>query len=75
MYLECPECCSCFTLEELEDAANITLAVQGSLTGVINRVPGDLSEDKLYEFLLEEVYNIDCPECGEVICISDMCEI
>ena len=75
MILECPNCNSCFTLEELMDTANVTLAVQGFLTGEVNKVPENLSDDELYEFLLDEVYNIDCPECGEVMCISDMCEI
>lgn len=75
MILECPECNSCFTLEELKDTADITLAVQGFLTEVHKRVPDNLSEEELYQFLLDDVYNIDCPECGEVICISDMCEI
>lgn len=75
MYLECPECNSCFTLKELIDTANTTLAIQGFLSGKSQLVPDNLSDDELYQFLLEEVYNIDCPECGEVICISDMCEI
>ena len=75
MILECPECNSCFTLTSLVDTANTTLSVQGFLTREAKEVPENLSDDDLYEFLLEEVYNIDCPSCGEVICISDMCEV
>ena len=75
MILECPCCQSCFTLEELISSANATLAVQNFMCGTEDLVPEKLDEDELYKFLCEDVYNLDCPECEEVIFVTDMCII
>lgn len=75
MLLECPECQCCFLPSELLEAYSITNELFEYVSGERNSLPDNLTEEETYKFLLDENARFDCPECGEVLCIEDMCEV
>jgi hypothetical protein len=73
--LECPDCQYCFTASEWFDSYKTTNTVLEYWSGKDNPLPQLETEQEIYNFLLNEGARMDCPECGEVQCIEDLCEI
>lgn len=73
--LECPHCQYCFNVSEWFDQYQITNELFEHWSGKKNELPKLEEDEEIYTFLLDEEARMDCPECGEVCCIEDLCEI
>ena len=69
-YLECPECQDCFTPEELNESV---VRYSIALGSVESYIPD--TEEEYYNWLQDIGGTIDCPSCGEVICLEDCCVV
>ena len=73
--LECPEYQFCFDANEWLRQYGVTNELFNFVTGKNNPFPKNLSDQEAYTYLLDEGARMDCPECGEVQCVEDLCEI
>ena len=73
--LECPHCQYCFNVEDWFNQYSMSNELFEYYTGKNNPLPKNLSNEEIYTYLLEEGARMDCPECGEVCCIEDLCEV
>lgn len=60
--LECPNCQSCFKVDEWNDA----------LGRRDEPIPLDIKEEDWYAYTQEHFGAIDCPDCGQVAIYEDM---
>ena len=73
MLLECSNCQSCFNVFEWMEQYEVTNKVLEYFTGEANPLPENLNENELYNYLYINCARMDCPDCGEVVCIEDLC--
>ena len=73
--LECPHCQYCFNVNKWLDQYLVTNELFQYWSGKENKLPKLTNNEEIYTFLLEEEARMDCPECGEVCCIEDLCEV
>lgn len=73
--LECPHCQYCFNAREWFNQYQITNKLFNYWGNKRNELPKLEKDEEIYTFLLDEEARMDCPECGEVCCIEDLCEV
>jgi hypothetical protein len=73
--LECPHCQYCFNASEWLVQYQVTNELFEYWSGKKSELPKLEDDKEIYAFLLDEGARMDCPECGEVCCIEDLCEV
>lgn len=73
--LECPHCQYCFRASEWFEQYQVSNLLFEKWSGRDNPLPELKNDEEIYTFLLNEEVRMDCPECGEVCCIEDLCEV
>lgn len=72
LILECPNCYCCSDIEDLMPSIEDKLLLDQFMTGGKVQLPDFENEEETLNFLLNEIYSLDCPHCGDHVCVSDM---
>lgn len=73
--LECPHCQYCFNTSIWFEQYQVSNSLFECWSGKDSPLPKLENDEEIYSFLLDEGARMDCPECGEVCCIEDLCEV